>query len=389
MSIIFDKYLKGDKVIWMIVIILYLASLLLIYSSSSSLAFRYHGGNTTYFLIKQAVFLMAGFFVIWFFHILKYSIWYHLANILLLISLPLLGITLLFGRNLNAASRWLEIPGLGITFQSSDLAKVFLIMYVAKYLSQKQDSPTDFKQFILNPIIPVAFVCALILPANFSTAALLGLTCWFMLFIGKVNLKHLFGITGLGILLVGALIVVSLQFKVLGRAQTWVNRIENFISDDKTEGNYQVEQSKIAIASGGIIGKGPGRSTQRNFLPHPYSDFIYAIIIEEYGVVGGVFILSLYLILLYRSALLVKKSKRMFPAFLVLGLALMLTLQAFINMAVAVGAIPVTGQPLPLVSMGGSSLLVSSAALGIILSVSRSQSKNELFDGEEPVEDNN
>jgi len=389
MGALFDKYLKGDRVIWMIVIFLYLSSLLLIYSSSSSLAFRYHGGNTTYFLIKQLVFLLVAFIVMWTAHLIKYSIWYRLANILLALSVPLLGITLLFGRNLNAASRWLEIPGLGISFQSSDLAKVILIMYVAKYLSQMQDNNNDFKQFLIQLIAPVAFVCALILPANFSTAALLGLTCWLMMFVGRVNLKYLFGITGIGIVLVGAFIAISLQFKTLSRAQTWVNRIENFISDDKTEGNYQLEQSKIAIATGGIIGKGPGRSTQRNFLPHPYSDFIYAIIIEEYGVVGGVFTLILYLMLLYRAALLVKKSNRLFPAFLAFGLALMLTLQALINMAVAVGAIPVTGQPLPLVSLGGSSLIVSSGALGIILGISRSQDKKELFDGEEPVKDNN
>jgi cell division protein FtsW len=389
MGALFDKYLKGDRVIWIIVIFLYLASLLLIYSSSSSLAFRYHGGNTTYFLIKQLVFLLVAFIVMWTVHLIKYSIWYRLANILLALSVPLLGITLLFGRNLNAASRWLEIPGLGISFQSSDLAKVILIMYVAKYLSQMQDNNNDFKQFLIQLIAPVALVCALILPANFSTAALLGLTCWLMMFVGRVNLKYLLGITGIGIVLVGAIIAISLQFKTLSRAQTWVNRIENFISDDKTEGNYQLEQSKIAIANGGIIGKGPGRSTQRNFLPHPYSDFIYAIIIEEYGVVGGIITLILYLMLLYRAALLVKKSNRLFPAFLAFGLALMLTLQALINMAVAVGAVPVTGQPLPLVSLGGSSLIVSSGALGIILGISRSHDKKELFDGEEPVKDNN
>lgn len=389
MGVLFDKYLKGDRVIWMIAIFLYLASLLLIYSSSSSLAFRYHGGNTTYFLIKQLVFLLVAFIVMWTAHLIKYSVWYRLANILLALSVPLLGITLLFGRNLNAASRWLEIPGLGISFQSSDLAKVILIMYVAKLLSQRQGNADDFKQFLIQLIAPVALVCALILPANFSTAALLGLTCWLMMFVGRVNLKYLFGITGLGIVLVGAFIAISLQLKTLSRAQTWVNRIENFISDDKTAGNYQLEQSKIAIATGGIIGKGPGRSTQRNFLPHPYSDFIYAIIIEEYGVIGGVFTLILYLMLLYRAALLVKKSNRLFPAFLAFGLALMLTLQALINMAVAVGAIPVTGQPLPLVSLGGSSLIVSSGALGIILGISRTLDKKELFDGEEPVKDNN
>lgn len=370
-------------------IFLYLASLLLIYSSSSSLAFRYHGGNTTYYLFKQFAFLVFGFLVMWFAHLIKYSIWYHLSNILMLITTPLLLFTLLFGRNLNAASRWLEVPGLGISLQTSDIAKIVLVIFVAKYLSKKQDQPRDFNHFIVQLIIPVGFVCALILPANFSTAALLGLTCWIMMLVGRVNLKHLFGITGIGVAFLALFIVVSLQFKNISRAQTWINRVENFISEDKGSDNYQLEQSKIAIATGGIVGKGPGRSTQRNFIPHPYSDFIYAIIIEEYGVLGGMFILSLYLILLYRAALIVRKSKRTFPAFLAFGLALLLTLQAYVNMAVAVGLIPVTGQPLPLVSMGGSSLVISSGALGIILSVSRSQSKKELFDGEQPVTDNN
>lgn len=388
MGVLFDKYLKGDRVIWMLVIFLLMASLLLIYSSSSSLAFRYHGGNTSYYLAKQFVFLILGFVIVWMVHMVKYSVWFHLSTILLGISVPLLGITLLFGRNLNAASRWLEIPGLGVTIQTSDLAKIALIIYVAKVLSQKQNEINDFKQFFVSLIIPIALICMLILPANFSTAALLGLASWLLLLIGRVNLKYLLGLTGLGVVLVGVFIVVALQLKTVSRAQTWVHRIENFISNDNPDGNYQLEQSKIAIATGGIVGKGPGRSTQRNFLPHPYSDFIYAIIIEEYGIIGGVIVLSFYLILLYRAALIVKKANRTFPAFLAIGLALLLTLQAFVNMAVAVGAIPVTGQPLPLVSMGGSSLMFSSFALGIILSVSRSQSTKELFDGEEPVENN-
>ncbi len=388
MGVLFDKYLKGDRVIWMLVIFLLMASLLLIYSSSSSLAFRYHGGNTSYYLAKQFVFLILGFVIVWMVHMVKYSVWFHLSTILLGISVPLLGITLLFGRNLNAASRWLEIPGLGVTIQTSDLAKIALIIYVAKVLSQKQNEINDFKQFFISLIIPIALICMLILPANFSTAALLGLACWLLLLIGRVNLKYLLGLTGLGVVLVGVFIVVALQLKTVSRAHTWVNRIENFISNDNPDGNYQLEQSKIAIATGGIVGKGPGRSTQRNFLPHPYSDFIYAIIIEEYGIIGGVIVLSFYLILLYRAALIVKKSNRTFPAFLAIGLALLLTLQAFVNMAVAVGAVPVTGQPLPLVSMGGSSLVFSSFAIGIILSVSRSQSTKELFDGEEPVENN-
>ncbi len=389
MGVLFERYLKGDRVIWLLVMFLFFASLLLIYSSSSSLAFRYHDGNTSYFLIKQAAFLLMGFAIIWFVHLVHYNIWSGLSNLLLGLSIPLLGFTLLFGRNLNAASRWLEIPGLGITIQSSDFAKIALVIYVAKVLSQRQKEIKDFNQLFIPLILPIGLICALILPANFSTAALLGLTCWLMMLVGRVNLKYLLGYSGLGLLLVGLFIVAALHFNFGGRAQTWVNRIENFVSnDEKNDGNYQLEQSKIAIATGGIIGKGPGRSTQRNFLPHPYSDFIYAIIIEEYGVFGGVVIMIFYLILLYRAGLLVKRATRTFPAFLAFGLALLLTLQAFVNMAVATGVIPVTGQPLPLVSLGGSSLMFSSLAIGIILSVSRHQGKKELFEGEEvPVEE--
>ena len=211
---------------------------------------------------------------------------------------------------------------------------------------------------------------------------MLGVSCWLLLFIGRVNLKQLLGFTGIGIVLVGLFIFIALQTNSISRVQTWKNRIENYSSGEGGD-NYQAQQSKIAIATGGLVGKGPGNSTQRNLLPHPYSDFIYAIIIEEYGMVGGMVILLLYLILLYRTGLIVKKARRTFPAFLAMGLTLILVFQAMINMAVAVNLIPVTGQPLPLVSMGGTSLLFTSASFGILLSISRSQNKEELFDGEE------
>jgi len=384
-----DKYFKGDRAIWLVVILLSAFSLLVVYSSTGSLAFRYHGGNTTYFLVKQLVFLVLALSIVFVTHLISYRVYYPLSSLLMLISIPLLLFTLIFGTRLNEASRWLEIPGLGITFQSSDVAKFALVMYMAKILSQKQKDIKDLKQGFLPLAFPVILICGLILPANFSTAALLGLTCWIMMFVGRVNLKYLLGFTGIGIALFAIFVVVALHVGDVGRVHTWKNRIENFISGDNPDGNYQVEQSKIAIANGGITGKGPGRSTQRNFLPHPYSDFIYAIIIEEYGLFAGLFIIGLYLILLYRSAVIVRKAKRTFPAFLAFGLALLLTMQAMVNMAVAVNLIPVTGQPLPMISMGGTSLFFSSAAFGIILSISRLQSKKELFDGEEPVEDNN
>jgi len=387
MNKVFGTYLKGDRIVWLIVIFLSIISLLAIYSSTGSLAYRYQGGNTTYYFVKQLFFMVAGLTVVFLTHLIHYKYYSPLSKLLLALSVPLLLLTLVFGASLNQAARWLAVPGLGVTIQTSDIAKMALIMYVARVLSQRQKEIKDFRQAFLPLVIPIAIICILILPANFSTAALLGLTCWLLMFIGRVNLKYLLGFTGLGLLLIAGFIVVALQFKTVNRVATWKNRIENFISGDG-DGNYQVDQSKIAIATGGIIGKGPGNSTQRNFLPHPYSDFIFAIIVEEYGLLGGVVVLLLYLILLFRAGVIVKKANRTFPAFLAIGLALLLVLQAMVNMAVAVNLIPVTGQPLPLVSMGGTSLFFTSASFGIIISISRTQSKSELFDGEEEVTDN-
>jgi cell division protein FtsW len=387
MNKVFGTYLKGDRIVWLIVIFLSIISLLAIYSSTGSLAYRYQGGNTTYYFVKQLFFMVAGLTVVFLTHLIHYKYYSPLSKLLLALSVPLLLLTLVFGASLNQAARWLAVPGLGVTIQTSDIAKMALIMYVARVLSQRQKEIKDFRQAFLPLVIPIAIICILILPANFSTAALLGLTCWLLMFIGRVNLKYLLGFTGLGLLLIAGFIVVALQFKTVNRVATWKNRIENFISGDG-DGNYQVDQSKIAIATGGIIGKGPGNSTQRNFLPHPYSDFIFAIIVEEYGLLGGVVVLLLYLILLFRAGVIVKKANRTFPAFLAIGLALLLVFQAMVNMAVAVNLIPVTGQPLPLVSMGGTSLFFTSASFGIIISISRTQSKSELFDGEEEVTDN-
>jgi len=389
MEAVFGRYFKGDKIIWLIVIFLSIISLLAIYSSTGSLAYKYQEGNTAYYFLKQFLFIAVGLAVVFVIHMVNHNVYFSLSKPLLLFAVPLLMITLVFGASLNQAARWLAIPGLGVTIQTSDVAKMAIVIYVARILSERQNEIKDLKRAFLPIVIPVAIICLLILPANFSTAALVGLTCWLLMLIGRISLKQLFGFTGLGIALLVVFIIVALQFKTVNRVQTWKNRIENFASgDDNGDGNFQVNQSKIAIATGGIIGKGPGNSTQRNFLPHPYSDFIFAIIVEEYGLIGGVIVLLMYLVILFRAGVIVKKANRTFPAFLAIGLALLLVLQAMVNMCVAVNLIPVTGQTLPLVSMGGTSLFFTSAAFGIILSISRTQGKTDLFDGEEEVKNN-
>jgi cell division protein FtsW len=278
------------------------------------------------------------------------------------------------GTHINQASRWLTLPVVGISFQTSDLAKLALIMYLARILSKKQNQIKEFKTAFLPILIPVVLVCALILPANFSTSALLFLTSLSLMFIGRVKIKYLLLLIGTGITILCLFIALVMLTPSQGRVATWKSRIENFVSGENA-GNYQVEQSKIAIAKGGIINFNPGGSTQRNFLPHPYSDFIFAIIIEEYGLLGGAFVILLYFILLFRTIRIVGKSPGTFATLLAMGCCFSLVFQALINMAVTVNLIPVTGLALPLVSMGGTSILFTSIAIGIILSVGRSVEK--------------
>lgn len=363
------KYFKGDAVVWSVIVALSIISLLAVYSSTGTLAYKSAHGNTTYYVFKHFMFIFIGFIIIYVTHRIPYKYYSRLSQLFLLISFPLLGVTLLFGAHVNDASRWLVIPGLGFKFQTSDFAKLAIMMYLARVLSLKQEVIKDFKKAFLPLIIPVGLICLLILPANFSTAAILFAACVVMMFVGRVNLKHLFALMGVGIVALALFISVALLFKKEGRIMTWKSRVESFVSGGGEE-NYQAEQSKIAIATGGIIGKGPGNSIQRNFLPYPYADFIYAIIIEEYGLVGGVVVVFFYLWLLFRAGIMVRKSDRTFPAFLAFGLTLLLVFQAMVNMAVAVNLFPVTGQTLPLVSMGGTSVLFSCFALGIIISVS-------------------
>ena len=368
--------IKGDRTIWIVVVILSIFSVLAVYSSTGTLAYKYQQGNTEYYLLKHFAILIAGLVFMYLAHNVKYTYYSRVSQLLIWIAVPLLIITLFMGTTLNQAPRWLTLPVVGITFQTSDLAKLALIMFVARLLSKKQSQIKDLKSAFLPIIFPVLLVCGLILPANLSTAAVLFMTCICLMFIGRVKMQYLLSLMGIGVVglccVVGLLMLTPSQ----GRLETWKNRIEHFMSGD-TEGNYQVEQSKIAIAKGGWVGVGPGNSTQRNFLPHPYSDFIFAIIIEEYGLLGATVIILMYLILLFRTIRIVSRSPGAFGTLLAMGCCLSLVFQAMINMAVAVNLFPVTGLTLPLVSMGGTSILFTSIALGIILSVSKSTGQED------------
>jgi cell division protein FtsW len=366
---------KGDRIIWGVVIVLSLVSLMAVYSATGSLAYRMHKANEFY-LVKQLGTLLAGLAIIYLAHRIKYTVYSQLAVLFFALSIPLLLYTLFFGTSLNEGSRWITLPGVGITFQTSDLAKLALFMFLARQLSRMQNDLDNLKRVALNIFLPVIVICGLIAMANLSTALMIAMSCGVLFFIGRIRTKHLFLLGATAILLFGILFTVS-KVTGFGRAGTWEKRIENFSSDDKDDVPYQVLQAKIAIANGGVSGKGPGNSSQRNFLPHPYSDFIYAIIIEEYGLIGGAVIVFLYLLFLWRCILLFKRCPYAFGAFLAVGLSITLVFQAMLNMAVAVHLVPVTGLTLPMVSMGGSSILFTSISFGIILSISSYVDKME------------
>ncbi len=365
-------YLKGDKVIWAIMMLLSLLSILVVYSAVVTLAHKFKQGNSEFYLVKHFVIIVLGFGIAYMFHKIKYTVFAKVAQIGFLLCIPLLLYTLLRGVSAGEASRWLEIPVIGLTFQSSDIAKIMLLLYVARILTVKQDVLKEFKGVVKLLLVPIGLICALILPANFSTAALLFMNCLCLMFIGRIPMKFMLYIVGACVGFAMLLTVVVLKFPdAIPRGRTWKARIENFISGD-TKTNYQSDQAKIAIANGGVIGKGPGNSTQRAFLPQASSDFIYAIIIEEYGLLTGSVMIFLYMILLFRGIRILRDSDKTFGGLIAIGLSFSLVFQALINMAVAVNLFPVTGQPLPLLSMGGTSIWFTMVAMGIILSVSRS-----------------
>jgi cell division protein FtsW len=381
---------KGDKVIWALVVLLALVSLLAVYSATGSLAYKNYKGNTEVYLFKQVAFIVVGIAVVYFAHLVNYTIYSKVATIIFLLVVPLLIYTLFFGVRMNEGSRWIRLPLINMTMQTSDLAKLALFMYLARLLSKKQDVIKDFKKGFLPVMTPVAIVCLLIAPANLSTALLLGASCLMLLFIGRASTKHILITIGFALIPIVFLVVGAVANHKTGndetvsekksssalfaRVETWIGRVENFIYGGKDADNdemYQVNQAKIAIAEGGLLGVGPGNSTTRDYLPQAYNDFIFAIIIEEYGLIGGAFIVFIYLVFLYRCIRIFKRCPYAFGAFLALGLSFTLAIQAIANMAVTVNLFPVTGVTLPLVSMGGSSFIFTCLAIGIILSVAR------------------
>ncbi|WP_339695322.1 FtsW/RodA/SpoVE family cell cycle protein [uncultured Roseivirga sp.] len=363
-----DKHLQGDPVIWAVVLCLSLISILVVYSATGSLAYKQMGGNTEYYLIRHTIMVGLAMLVMWVAHKIDYRYYSKITRYALFVSVPLLLYAWQAGSTVNEASRWIELPFIGLQFQPSDLAKMALIAGLASMLAKRQQNIANIKESLIPMLAWCGAICGLIAMTNISTAILLFLTCMLLLFIGRVPPKYL-----AMLVVVGAFVgVLAMSFGQ--RGGTAISRVTDFISQEEVP--YQAQQSYIAIATGGVIGKGPGKSDQRNFLPYPYSDFVYAIIIEEYGMIGGVFVLFLYLILLYRGMRVMANSDRAFGGLLSAGLSFAIVIQALVNIGVVVGLGPVTGQTLPLISMGGTSLLFTGLALGIILSVSRGEQES-------------
>lgn len=376
---------KGDRWIWLIIILLSMISIMVVYSSTSTLAFKRGVGVEKLLLTKHVIFVLIGIAMIYIAHLLDYRYYAGISKILMIITIPLLVYTLIFGANVNEASRWVKIPVIGLTFQTSDLAKLALITFLARMLTKKQENIKNVKEAFVPIMGSVCVVFVLIAWANLSTALMLFGVSILLLIIGRISIKQILLVCAGGF-------VLLLFVAFLGpRREVYKSRINTYLhpelqNSDKT---FQSDHSKIALASGGFFGKGPGNSIEKNFLPHPYSDFVFAMIIEEYGTLGGVIVMMLYVILLYRCIKIVTKAPKAFGALLAAGLSFSLTIQAFANMAVAVGLGPVTGVPLPLVSMGGTSLLFTSIAFGIILSVSKDveehDSNKKIIIGEIPA----
>ncbi len=375
--------LKGDKTIWTFVALLALFSFMPVFSASSNLAYLNHGtGNTLGYLLKHALHIGAGFAVLYNIQKIPYHYYRSLSRIALPVVWLLLGYTLLFGVEQGSATRWIQIPFIGISFQTSALASIVLMVFVARYLSKTKTEPIDFKTSFIDLWIPVGITLMLILPNNFSTAALIFLMVVMLTFVGNYPMKHLGIVIGLGLSFFAFFVIIAKIYentnpdntpKVFKRVKTWENRVTNYLSDNKeiSDDDYQIEKAKTAIASGGIYGLGPGKSVQKNFLPQSSSDFIFAIIVEEYGLIGGLGVLTLYILLFFRFVIAAHKAKSQFGKLLVVGLGFPMIFQALINMGVAVQLLPVTGQTLPLISSGGSSIWMTCIALGIILNVTK------------------
>ncbi|MDG1979824.1 MAG: FtsW/RodA/SpoVE family cell cycle protein [Flavobacteriaceae bacterium] len=373
------KHIKGDRTIWALVAILALFSFMPVYSASANLV-SIVGGSTLGYLVKHVVLLIMGFAIIYAVHKIPYRYFSGGSVLLLPVVFFLLIYTLAQGTTIGGAyaSRWIRIPFIGVGFQTSTLAGLVLMVYTARYLAKNKDLKIIFKESLIQLWVPVALILMLILPANFSTTAIIFSMILIVAFIGGYPLKYIGYILGAGFVVLALFILIAKAFPdaMPNRVNTWGNRIENFSNSDGQEA-YQVEKAKIAIATGGILGKGPGKSIQKNFLPQSSSDFIYAIIVEEYGLVGAALIVFVYFLLLFRVFIIVKKATTIFGTLLVVGVGLPIIFQAGINMAVATNLFPVTGQTLPLISSGGTSIWMTCFALGMILSVSASKTETE------------
>jgi len=381
------KNIKGDRLIWAIASLLAIFSFLPVYSAASNLAYISGDGNTFNYFVKHFLHLFLGFAIMYGIHRIPYRYFKGLSMIMIPVVLVLLAVTMFQGTTIDGAnaSRWIQVPIIGFTFQPSTLASVVLMVYVARYLSKIKDKAVSFKESILPLWIPVFLVLALILPANFSTAAILFTMVIVLVFLGGYPVRYLSLILISGVVVFALFILTARAFPELmpNRVDTWTNRIENFMNGEDTEADYQIEKAKIAIATGGIQGVGPGKSIQKNFLPQSSSDFIYAIIIEEYGLIGGLTLMLLYMWLLFRIVIVAHKSDTVFGKLLAIGVGLPIVFQALINMAVAVELFPVTGQTLPLISSGGTSIWMTCLAIGIILSVSSKRQELRELEGTE------
>ena len=396
MSNVFSK-IKGDKAIWASAGLLAIFSFLPVYSASSNLAYLYGDGSTFQYLVNHFIYLFLGFVIMFFIHKVPYRYFIGISILMLPVLILLLLYTVSQGIVIDGAnaSRWISIPFINKTFQTSTLASVVLLTYVARYMAKMKDKTFTFQQSILPLWVPVGLVLGLILPANFSTTAILFAMVLLVVFIGGYPLKYLGIVIGTGIVILALFVLTAKAFPGLfpNRVDTWISRVENFANDEDTEADYQIEKAKIAIASGGVTGKGIGKSVQRNFLPQSSSDFIYAIIVEEMGLLGAFGVMLAYLMMFFRIIIVATKADSVFGKLLVIGVGLPIIFQALVNMAVAVELFPVTGQTLPLISSGGSSIWMTCLALGMILSVSakrqeeiQKQEEERETDEENPLE---
>ena len=387
------KKIQGDRVIWMLTLLLSLLSILAVYSSVSALSFK-NETSSNWYLLKHTIMFGLGFAVMYVVHRIRFKYFSRVAQIAYVVAAVILLLTLILGPERNEAKRWLEIPFIGLTVQTSDFAKIALITYVARLLNTHRTRLHDFRNGVVPILVPILIICGLILPANFSTAAMLAAVCLLMMFLGGVPLKHMMRIGGYAVVLLALVFTLGKSFpNVFNRLGTWTSRIENFVSPEASaDGNYQAKFAQVAIYKGGILPNGPGTSLARNYLPHSYSDMIYAFIIEEYGaLLGGLGLVMVYLIFLFRCIRNAIRCPQHFGGLLTLGISFSLVTQALVNMAVSVRLFPMTGQPLPLVSMGGTSIIFTCFAIGMVLSVSRSVHNAEEYQKEgadDPISSN-